>query len=147
MSARSFLTVITDILIDKTKIPELPMDKLNASEKKGPFIEAEIPTKVLLKIARLQTLLYREHQNGTPPDLEEIEKIAFETGSDPIQAMNNALKVSRDAKERIEFLERLIIEVVRENFPKEREVFDVSYVAHLQGKIVRLRNKGEVLPG
>ena len=147
MSARSFLTVITDILIDKTEIPELPMNKLIASEKEGSVVEVAIRREVFLKMARLQTLLYREYQNGTPPDLKEIEQIAFETGSNPIQAMNNALKVSRDAKERIAFLERLIIEVVRENFPKEREVFDVSYVAHLQGKIVRLRNKDEILPG
>jgi len=138
MSTSSFLSTLVAVLSNQAEIAELPNDKLNAFTCEGPTIEGELPKDVFHKIARLQTLIMLSHENARMPDYKTTQQIADETGVDFITAGANALATSEDATHRVIMLERLIVEVVREAFPKECSYFDVRYLARLDQKIVRL---------
>jgi hypothetical protein len=138
MSTSSFLTTVVAVLSDQQQIPELPYDDLLAFRCAGPAIEEEIPLCLLLKVSRLQTLAARVHDNAEMPNLEGLEQIAEETESDLVTTVSNLGNIQEDSIHRVRWLERLIVEVVREAFPQERERFDVRYIAHIDKKIVRL---------
>lgn len=138
MSTSSFLSTLVAVLSNQAEIAELPNDKLNAFPCEGPTVEGELPREVLHKLARLQTLMMLSHENAQMPDYETTRQIADETGVDFMTAGANALATAEDSTHRVIMLERLIVEVVREAFPKECSQFDVRYLARPDQKIVRL---------
>ncbi|MDE2041416.1 MAG: hypothetical protein KGI59_03500 [Patescibacteria group bacterium] len=137
----SFLSTLTAILNDQREIAELPSDKLIAFEHVGEAVQQQISTQFLLKIARLQTLCVRAHQDGEMPDYEDEKQIAKETGQNIQNVMAKSLGLMEDSTHRAIMLERLMVEVVREAFPSECEHFDVAYYAHISGQIMRRPNR------
>ncbi len=132
----SFPSILVAVLSGQPGIAELP--KLIASDCEGEFLEGEVPWDLLLKIARLQTLCAKAHENTEPNSFEAIKQIAEETNVRFVEAGTNSAMVNEDATHREMMLERLIVEVVREAFPAECGQFGVRYAVNLSGKIVRL---------
>ncbi len=105
---------------------------------KGVIVQEQIPGKILLKIARLQTLIVKSREDTRIPSYEIINQIAQATEVDFLTANANALAISEDSTYRVMMLERLITEIVRENFPKESGQFGCNYFAHPESVLVRV---------
>lgn len=133
----SFLTTLMAVLSDQNEIENLPNDKLIASNHESNPIKQVVPTTVLIKIARLQTLAFQAHNKSKMPNCDVIKSIAEVTGSNTAQTMADSLGVQEDATRRIIMIERLIVEVVREAIPAECERNDVEYFANTNGLIMR----------
>lgn len=138
--SRSFLTVLTEVLAERPQIPELPDDQLNAmyGEYEGEEVrDANIDKTLLKKVARLQTLCVREHQRCCMPKVAEMHATASVTQTSLPMVFAGALTVAEDSANRIEMLEQLIVEAVREVIPSEVDVMNVGYTVHLTGKLLR----------
>lgn len=139
--SRSFLTVLTEVLAERPQIPELPDDQLNAmyGEYEGEEVQSPNIDDILLKkIARLQTLSVREHQRCRMPEVVEMRSAAGLTGASFPNVFAGALSIAEDSTRRIEMLEQLIVEAVRDAIPSECDIMDVGYALHLTGKLLRL---------
>jgi hypothetical protein len=117
---RSLVGLITAVLADEGEISELPTGELYPIDNEGVVVAESIEVTVALKIARLQTLIFREKEKGEMP---ETSMLPFYGPA----AMASFLSVQEDATANIMMLERLIVEVVREAFPRESERFGVRY--------------------
>ena len=133
----SFLTTLLAVLGDQPEIENLPNDKLIALDYEGYRLDRNTAWPVFHKVARLQTLCFHSHKEAQMPDLVEIKQMASVMGGSILEIMANSLGTQEDATRRIMMLERLIVEIVRDVVPAEIEQFDVDYIAHIDGVIVR----------
>jgi hypothetical protein len=117
---RSLTVLIAATLSEEEEIPELPNDTLRPLCSPGILVAKEIEIGLALKIARLQTLIFLEQEKGEIPDYATIS-------SKGPTVMANYLAVQEDATSNIIMLERLIVGIVRDAFPKEAERFSVRY--------------------
>lgn len=134
----TFIQLLTAILTDVAVIGDLPCNKMIASTRQGVVVAPEVRKRFLLRMARLQTLaqLFEDEEEtlGDPSTLEEISKT---TKASATSVMDNYTKLSLDSTARVKFIERLIVELVREEYPSEAEYFNCRYFVNVQGAIIR----------
>jgi hypothetical protein len=133
----SFLATLLAVLGDQPEIENLPDNQLIASDHEGERLDKVATRPIFRKIARLQTLCFRAHEDARMPELDATKEIAATTGGSTAEIMANALGIQEDSTRRIMMLERLIVELVREAVPAEIERLDVEYVAHVDAVIMR----------
>lgn len=125
----TFLQTLTQVLCGEPVIKSLPDDGLIAVNKGTPM-DVGLPIETLHKLSRLQTLIFQEIKKGEMSEVSEfegLERIRGTAQGNSIVDRANALMVQADSVERVEMLERLFIEIVRESIPRECEHFDVRY--------------------
>lgn len=128
---RSFITILGLVLQNETEITELPASELVAIDINCAVpLGYDVPTDLMIKLARLQTLKYHEQDLCSMPKMESITQQAKETKTSVAGIMGHSLATQEDSIHRIIMLERLFTEIVRESFPKECERFDVTYFLH-----------------
>ena len=133
-----FLSTLIDVLSEKPEIKALPMDKLISSDAQGEAVIGNIDKMQLLKLVRLQTLKELEiSMVDEPPSFAEVSEMAKQAGVNFGKIEVKNMCVRADSVDRILMLERLIVELVRSIFPKESDVFDVSYHVTLTPQIIR----------
>ncbi len=123
---RSLSLVIRSVLNGDLVIPELPGDKLLAFQECGTPIGSSADSAVLLKVARLQTLIVKEREKGEIPEMKTLKSLA-RIGGGLARIKNAAMAVRDDTASNIIMLERLIVEIVRDACPREGERFGVTY--------------------
>ena len=134
-SMRTLLPVIVAVLNGEEDIPELPNDQLQALQNQGQPIPGSVNQKTFQKIARLQTLIFKEQEKAEIPDMKVLRQTCTESGQDFVTVMARSLSVQEDATSNIMMLERLIVEVVREACPVECERFGVRYFADISLRV------------
>lgn len=133
----NFPELLVAILTDQENIPELPDDKLKYTEpSEGMSPRVERP-ELVRRIARLQTLMFREKeiQQNSRPDALELQAIADATGLSYIEAMMSQGQMSDDQFYRIKCLQCLIIEIVRGIFPATRRLnctYEITESGHIR---------------
>ncbi|MES2314966.1 MAG: hypothetical protein V4524_03490 [Patescibacteria group bacterium] len=132
---RTLLAVIVAVLNGEENIPELPNDQLQAFQNQGQPIPGSVNGEVFHKIARLQTLIFREQEKAGIPDMEVLKQMCAESHQDFATVMARSLSVQEDATANIMMLERLIVGVVREACPRECDRFGVRYYADISLRI------------
>jgi len=132
---RTLLPIIVSVLNNDENIPELPDDQLVAFQGHGQPIPGPINQIEFNKIARLQTLIIREQEKASIPEMDVLKETCAENNLDFGNAMAQALSVQEDATSNIMMLERLIVEVVRNACPKECDRFGVRYFADISLRV------------
>jgi hypothetical protein len=132
---RSLLLIIVSVLNGDETITELPDGQLVAFQDRGKPINGMVDQTVLLKVARLQTLIVKEQEKAEIPEMEALKALCAQTGKDFATVMAQSMEVQEDATSNIMMLERLIVEIVRDACPAECERFGVRYVADISMRI------------
>ncbi|MES3031141.1 MAG: hypothetical protein V4697_01870 [Patescibacteria group bacterium] len=130
---------IVAILSNHPDIPGLPTTELNPVNHGEP-IEKQPSHEIVLQLARLQTLIFREHERG---DISPVEKVgAMSSGNEEssygatLNSMAQALSTQEDATRIVMMLEQLMVQIVRENIPTEHERLDVRYHVNEEWKVM-----------
>lgn len=120
----TFLDTIQLILADAGEVPGLPPSELISVNPQGSTPTGyPLSERLLIKIARLQTLCAREEECGSASDFERLPDSDKESEA----ASAAALAVQEDSAKRLMYLEWTTVEVVRKAFPVECERFGVRY--------------------
>ncbi|MEN9649408.1 MAG: hypothetical protein RL094_375 [Candidatus Parcubacteria bacterium] len=135
---RSFFSVYKAVLAGEPEIPEIPNDKLRAVDDEGEPINYDIPTPFFILIARLQTLCFLVGEESEIPSSETITSIAAALGEAVLQVTANSLATQEDGILRVAMIQRMIVELVRNQFPSECDHLGVEYRAHISFKIIRV---------
>lgn len=123
---RSFLSILTAVLNDEDDIPELPDDALKTVTQVGQVVSGDgVTSQLLKKVKRLQTLCGLDFATYGMPSVTKVPSVRL-----------TAIFFARNTIERIEMIEQLIVEVVREAVPVERERHDVGYAVHLSDSLM-----------
>ncbi len=122
---RPFTTILGEILANRSNISEFCDGELVALPRTGELLEKHLCPSVALQIARLQTLIVQEREKGH--SFNQTVAMAEVTGTTLLSSMGRSLALQEDSACRIKMLERLIVEIVRENVPAENEHFGALY--------------------
>ena len=137
-SMSQFLKTLMDVLNGESKIQALPNDKLIALNVHGESVAGDLTGEQLLKLARLQTLRVNEISAiEESPSFDEVSEMAKQAGVSFVEIEVKNMCIRADTPDRIVMLDRLIVEVVRDIFPKEVDVFDVLYSITPTAQIIR----------
>ena len=126
----SFIKTILAILQDETTIPGLADDEMiGDNPENGEVVSGRISRLGFVRVVRLQNLIYQEEGRSPVPSVGELTEM-HKIQQKPYQKVAvDFLITSTDSSRRVEFIRRLIVEVVRDEIPGEDEKFDVEYVA------------------
>ena len=133
----SFVSTVMAVLSNQMEIPELPMDKLVGFSWEGTPVEQPLDKYLMLKVVRLQNLCLMAESHGEQPSYEETKQIAEAAGVSFMEAAAKSLSTGEDMTQRCIMLERLIVELVRENIPTECHHFYVQYYINNEQKLMR----------
>ena len=127
----TLLSQIQMILAEEKYIKGLSVrEELTAVKFQGEesqVVSLSIPRDLLIKIARLQTLLIREREKGEIPRFESVQQQMEATGQDYLEVASNELISQEESLHNVMMIERLIVLVVREVFPREIDHFECRY--------------------
>lgn len=123
----SFYSMLLATLSGADYVPGLPNDALIVFNRDGQLVLGSVSEQSMLKIARLQTLSHQAYTRGALPDEKESAAVAEVTGSMTMFVMADTLQLAEDMTHRCMMLERLIVEIVREEIIAEQKRFDVLY--------------------
>lgn len=115
----NFPELLVAILTDQADIPSLPDSELKYTEPRDGMSPPISSLVLLRRIARLQTLMFREKeiQQNSRPDTAGLQAIADAKGQSFYKAMIDQGPMSDDQLYRIKCLQCLIIEIVRGIYP------------------------------
>ena len=135
INMRTLLSTIVAVLNGEADMPELPNGQLRAYQNQGQPIPGSVSREALQKVARLQTLIFKEQEKARIPEVDEIQQMCTESKQPFAVVMARSMSVQEDATSNIMMLERLIVEVVRDACPSECDRFGVRYFADISGHI------------
>lgn len=121
---RDIPTLIRLILCEEHDIPELPLSNIVIKPIKGTELEYDLPPTLLIQIARLQTLAYKEMDKSTVPMVVSSDLLAED---DVLSTASGLYEIHDDTMQFVMMINYFIILLVRKQFGAEADRLGVHY--------------------